>query len=191
MDSEQNRLAIPQPNPIPNDGVELLVSEKIIDRKEYLRTYLKRYRVEKREEILAQRAEYRARSKEKLAFDDKQYFIKRPGLRSAVTGHNRAIKLQRTPKWLTKLQRYHSRLFYECATAMSKETGIKFHVDHIVPLRSELVSGLHVPWNLQVIPASMNCAKGNKLENNSQIDTKSILIPSHSTLEKSSDKTLL
>ena len=37
-----------------------------------------------------------------------------------------------------------------------------FEVDHVVPLTHDLVCGMHVPWNLQVLPVSVNRSKGNK-----------------------------
>ena len=47
---------------------------------------------------------------------------------------------------------------------MTSQTGIKHEVDHIIPLQSPFVCGLHVEYNLQVITAKMNRSKGNKLE---------------------------
>ena len=51
---------------------------------------------------------------------------------------------------------------YKQAVIKSKETGIQWHVDHIIPLQGELVSGLHVPENLQVIPGIENVKKANR-----------------------------
>ena len=45
----------------------------------------------------------------------------------------------------------------------NKLTGIKWHVDHVLPLNGKQVSGLHVWNNLQVIPAVVNLSKGNRV----------------------------
>ena len=68
-----------------------------------------------------------------------------------------------TPKWLSRKQKSELRQIYQIAITMSKTTGEQYVVDHIVPLRSEHVCGLHVPWNLRVIPQQENLLKSNKL----------------------------
>jgi hypothetical protein len=82
---------------------------------------------------------------------------------SANSADRRAAKAARTPPWLTSRQCTEIQSYYALAAARSKELGRKMHVDHIVPLKGKLVSGLHVPWNLQVIPAEENLSKGNRL----------------------------
>lgn len=75
-----------------------------------------------------------------------------------------AKKLNATPSWLTEDDHWLMKEAYELARLRTKMFGFVWHVDHIVPLQGKNVCGLHVPINLQVIPASVNCSKGNRFE---------------------------
>jgi len=84
----------------------------------------------------------------------------------ARTATRRAGKMLRTPVWLTDIDHERIKNEYKLASFLSKIEGIKWTVDHIIPLQGDLVSGLHVPNNLQVMRASENYAKRNKFEVN-------------------------
>ena len=84
--------------------------------------------------------------------------------RNAANGKRRAKKFHATPSWLTNQDLEHIKFFYSLAKDMESLTGTKYHVDHIVPLQGRNVSGLHVPWNLQVITATNNLSKSNKVQ---------------------------
>jgi hypothetical protein len=76
----------------------------------------------------------------------------------------RAMKWQRFPKWATKEDLWLIREAHSLARLREKVTGFKWHVDHIIPLRGKMVSGLHLPSNIQVIPAVMNMKKNNHFQ---------------------------
>lgn len=65
-----------------------------------------------------------------------------------------------TPKWLTKDQK---REFYRVYKEMRRlrKLGHNVVVDHIVPVRSLIVCGLQVPWNLAIVPYQKNSEKLN------------------------------
>lgn len=77
--------------------------------------------------------------------------------------HRRDKHKQATPAWLTATQKKDIKQMYIDAMTTTKVTGVKYVVDHIVPLRGESVCGLHVPWNLQIMTRQENLKKSNKL----------------------------
>lgn len=82
---------------------------------------------------------------------------------AANQGKRRSFKVNATPCWLTKSHLLQMQCKYSLAKMFSKETGTQYHVDHIIPLKGKTVCGLHVPWNLRVIPATENLCKSNKI----------------------------
>ena len=94
----------------------------------------------------------------------KRYKVNNPAVQLASTIKRRVSKLNRTPKWITKEDLDAIKHIYIVANQFSKSFGIEYHVDHIIPLQGKLVSGLHVPSNLQITPATDNIKKGNKYE---------------------------
>ena len=106
-------------------------------------------RKERKEKVNAKQREYYRKNK--------QYYI--------TKGHLRAKGVrQAKPKWLNDDHQWMIEEIYELRDLRSKLTGVVHHVDHIVPLRGQNCCGLHVPWNLQVIPAVDNLSKSNSIE---------------------------
>ena len=71
----------------------------------------------------------------------------------------RALAKKATPSWSI---RFFVEEAYRLAAMRSKMTGIQWVVDHIVPLKSAIVCGLHAHTNIQVIPGRVNATKGNR-----------------------------
>lgn len=74
----------------------------------------------------------------------------------------------RVPNWLSQDDWVKIKAQYQCAKDKSAETGQKWVVDHVIPLRGRYVSGLHVPQNLQILTISDNSRKYNKFDINKE-----------------------
>jgi 5-methylcytosine-specific restriction endonuclease McrA len=77
-----------------------------------------------------------------------------------VVARQKRIK-KATPVWANLEE---IRQFYVEAQRLTKETGIPHEVDHIIPIKGKLVSGLHVPANLQILTEKENQTKNARYE---------------------------
>jgi hypothetical protein len=79
----------------------------------------------------------------------------------AQASRQRAMRLQRTAPWAN--WRAIENLHMEAAR-LTRVTGVKHEVDHIIPLLGETVSGLHVESNMRVVTKAANRAKSNHFD---------------------------
>ena len=113
-------------------------------------------------EVLGAQARWRKANPEKRAAIVAKWQTSNRDSGRAAAVRRRSAKLQRTPKWGEELTELVTREAAHLAILREQATGFKWHVDHVIPLRGERVSGLHTWSNLAVIPASANLAKGNR-----------------------------
>lgn len=83
-----------------------------------------------------------------------------PAKRQAQLVARRAAKLKARAPWANS---FFIAEIYDLARLRTQHTGVKHEVDHIVPLQSPIVCGLHVEANLQVIPSVLNRRKQNRV----------------------------
>lgn len=142
------------------DGCHELHRAKGFCKKHYLNMWQKA-NVDKKK---ASNAKYRSKNLEKHSAYNREWFSNNKSKACEYAMRRYTSIKNRMPKWLTENDKWMIEQAYEVAVLRSNLTGIKWHVDHIVPLHGRNVSGLHVPSNLQVIPAVANCKKGNNFQ---------------------------
>lgn len=121
----------------------------------------KRYRVH-RETIRAKQNARNATPEGKLK--QKARYLKHYGANpSYYAAKSLAGRVKRRTAKLPWVRYEDLKPWYEMAKDLSIRTGVRHVVDHIVPLKHKDVCGLHVPWNLQVIPELDNLRKHNRL----------------------------
>lgn len=145
---------------------------RFLKRSDYYKAYLKEYRktyypknkekilarnknlyYNNREKRLTQCREYRLNNLEKDRLVKKLYKQNNRWKTNFDNARRRSAKTNATPKWvdLNKIKEVY------------KNCPKGYEVDHIIPLRSKIVCGLHVHWNLQYLTPSDNLKKSNKL----------------------------
>jgi len=134
-------------------------------RKDYFKTAdavkaaKRRYYEKNREKVLARAKE---RPIEQQRAYKATYKENNPDLYRVLVNVRRRRFRQATPKWVTVEERRKIRALYAQAQEMSKTLGVPYEVDHIIPLISTEVCGLHVLTNLQILPKEENLKKSNK-----------------------------
>lgn len=130
--------------------------------KEYIKKRTRQYSLDNIEYTKQYAKEYKQKHRKRLSIAANEWGKRNRASKTKWTAEYRARKDQRTPKWLTEYDYIVITEFYKAAAEFTKITGIRYSVDHIIPLRGENVSGLHVPNNLQIMPANENSRKNNK-----------------------------
>ena len=138
-------------------------------RAEYFRAYneseagkqaKRRYYEANKEQVIARA---NARPVEERTRHREKYKKQNPDLYKAFNSVRKRRHKNATPPWITQEQKEAIKGLYLHAMRLTKITGERYVVDHIIPLINPTVCGLHVPWNLRVITQEENLLKSNKL----------------------------
>lgn len=102
---------------------------------------------------------YYAANSESMKEYTRVWLKNNPHVMRTINAKRRAAKLKATPAWMNPEKVAE---FYFTADFLGMVTGEWHHVDHVVPLQSEAVCGLHWEGNLQVLTEAENVKKGNR-----------------------------
>lgn len=145
------------------EKISLLNKEYYILNKPFIaekrKTYSNEWYLKNKERLKMVSMLWRSKNKKRIAEKNKEWALKNKDLINMSTARRRFCKANATPKWANS---FFISEAYSLALLRSEVTGYKWQVDHIVPLRSKIVCGLHCESNLQVIPKSQNLSKGNR-----------------------------
>jgi hypothetical protein len=120
---------------------------------------IKEYRVRTKKHREAYNAEWRKGNVEAFKQTKRRWQKQNLHKARAADSRRRAAKIRAVPSWADKtaIDQY-----YLIANFLSAELAIDFHVDHIVPLQSELVQGFHSQHNLSIALGAWNKSKSNR-----------------------------
>lgn len=121
--------------------------------RDHINAYAAAYHAANRHLRNVKKAAYQANNKEAVSASNAAWYASNKPQKAAACARRRALKVQATPVWAD--QEEMSFIYQEAAYH-------QLHVDHIVPLKSKLVCGLHWEWNMQLLTMRENKSKGNR-----------------------------
>lgn len=130
---------------------------------ESLRAAVALYRASNPEKVQSQAARYRRANAVKLRERTNLWRAENREMVAANNLKRRAMRMDRTPPWFGELDAFIWKEAAHLARLREASTGFKWQADHMIPLAARDVSGLHTWNNCQVIPASLNQLKNNRL----------------------------
>ncbi|HQU17304.1 MAG TPA: hypothetical protein PLO69_14580 [Gammaproteobacteria bacterium] len=138
------------------------------ENKRWRKAYRKRDRVRESDRAYKQTAQAKERAHKKNNSPERKIYMAtyrtqpeqkaKRALRSRLFEQH--VSKHATPPWAN---RFYIGEAYDLAKWRTKATGVRWEVDHIVPLVSKVVCGLHVENNIRVVPHFINREKSNKL----------------------------
>ena len=134
-----------------------------LSKKEKYRLMHSSYFFNNKAKLLKINKDWQLSNKEKMRAYRAKWKINNPEEVRADNNYRKSLKRRATPPWITEEHLKEIKAWYRAAAECKWLSDEKLHVDHIIPLRGKDVCGLHVPWNLQVLPASTNFRKSNKV----------------------------
>lgn len=132
--------------------------------KDCLNKYQKEYYKKNRTKILKTQKDSVAKRRSEGKDVNKparEYAKRNPHYKRYYASQRQSHVKKATPDWLTDDHKQSLKDIHLLRMKLESIFGLKYHVDHIIPLRGENICGLNVPWNLQILEASLNMAKRN------------------------------
>lgn len=107
-------------------------------------------------------AKYRGGNSEKELARCARWRANNPERKYAAKARRRANSRRAIPSWYGEFDEFVMEEANNLTRLRERCTGISWHTDHVVPLQSPLVCGLHSWTNIDVIPGIENVKKGNR-----------------------------
>ena len=115
------------------------------------------------DKMKAYKQDWQEKNKDKYEQNLKRWKKDNPEKVLAYVHQRIAARLKRTPIWYGEFDAFVMHEALLLASRRKATTNVKWHIDHMIPLRCKTASGFHCASNIQVIPEALNVRKRNTM----------------------------